>query len=142
MIKSILAALEVLGDSPLGLMVKPIVKFIKRTNAGSVKVIEIQYDEVHLNEHKLKPSASVINDAVNKPITAPPPAPKPKNRGYSGTAGSPGSSGTMGTNSTAGRVNSHSTSGKAGMIRAYKNGSFAGWYEHESLKIAAKKAAK
>ena len=123
MIKSILAALEVLGDSPLGLMVKPIVKFIKRTNMGSVKVIEIQYDEVQLNEHKLKKESTPIQDLNTKesektslPKTAAPPPPIPprlvskkaapkggaKHAGYSGTIGVSGTAGASGRAGTSG----------------------------------------
>lgn len=109
--------IEALGQSPLGLLLKPIFKFIKKANAGSVKVLEIQYDEVHLNEHKnkaAKSSTQVEDIPTRKSYSAPPPPPRSKkitakHAGYGVGAGTPGSSGTGGTS---GQINTNGTSSR------------------------------
>lgn len=130
-----------MNDSPLGIILKPIFKFIKKANAGSVKVLEIQYDEVHLNEHKNKaaksstPSEEILK-STNRTAPPPPAAPRKisaKHAGYGGSPGTPGSAGTPGTGGTSGQINTNGTSSRITWADEY--------FDHFHEPLVAKKAA-
>lgn len=133
--------IEALGQSPLGLLLKPIFKFIKKANAGSVKVLEIQYDEVHLNEHKIKATKSstqVEDIPTRKSYSAPPPPPRSKkitakHAGYGGSTGTPGSSGSPGSAGTSGQINTNGTGSRITWADEY--------FDHFHEPLVAKKAA-
>ena len=100
--ESMKAAFNLLmNDSPLGIILKPILNFIKKTNMGSSKVLEVKYDEVLLNEHKSKPKESIEHSVQIPKDTI------PDRLGVPGRIGVPGNNG---TNGTAGKVSSNSTS--------------------------------